>query len=200
MTAKLRHTQVVETNMKQLIKGLFTLSLLFSCISAYSQQTASSPQFRREFLDYINQTREKGCNCGVTYMPPAPPLVWNDQLEVAAMAHARDMHDKNYFSHTSQDGRMMQDRISAAGYNYDGYKSFRIGENIAEGDMTVAEVMRGWFKSVGHCKNLMNPEFKEVGIALYNGYWVQDFGGRESFSPEVQQMIKSGKYQLIEKQ
>jgi uncharacterized protein YkwD len=40
--------------------------------------------------------------------------------------------------------------------------------------------MAEWFKSEGHCHNLMNPAFKEVGIVQYNDYWVQDFGGRES--------------------
>jgi len=60
-------------------------------------------------------------------------------------------------------------------------------------------VMQGWFHSPGHCKNLMNPAFKEIGIAENNTYWVQDFGGREEFSPEEQRMIKSGRYKLIER-
>jgi uncharacterized protein YkwD len=100
--------------MNRLIKGVFTLIILFLCISAYSQQTVNTPQFRREFLEYINHARQKGCNCGITYMPPAPPLAWNEQLEIAAMGHAQDMYNKNYFSHTSLDGRTMQDRIAAA--------------------------------------------------------------------------------------
>jgi uncharacterized protein YkwD len=186
--------------MKYLTKGILALSLLFSALTAYCQQTVSTPEFRRELLEYINHTRQKGCNCGINYMPPAPPLVWNDQLEFAAIAHAQDMADQNYFSHTSKDGRSMQDRIIKAGYTFQGFRSFMIGENIAEGQLSIAEVMRGWFKSEGHCKNLMNPGFKEVGIALYNNYWVQDFGGRESFSPEVQKLIKSGKYHLVEKE
>jgi len=162
--------------MKYLTKGILAFALLFSGISAYCQQTVSTAQFRSEFLEDINHTRQKGCNCGTTYMPPAPPLVWNNQLELAATGHAQDMADNNYFSHTSKDGRTMQDRIITSGYTFQG------------------------FKSEGHCKNLMNPGFKEVGIALYNSYWVQDFGGRESFSPEVQKLIKSGKYHLVEKE
>jgi uncharacterized protein YkwD len=71
-----------------------------------------------------------------------------------------------------------------------------IGENIAFGPPTIAEVMQGWFNSPGHCKNLMNPEFKEIGVAEDRTYWVQDFGGREAFSPQMQQMIKSGRYRL----
>jgi len=186
--------------MNHLIKGILTLTLIFSGISAFSQQTVSTPQFQREFLEYINLHRQKGCNCGATYMPPAPPLVWNNQLEIAAMDHAQDMADNNYFNHTSKDGRKMQDRIIAAGYTFKGFRSFMIGENIAEGQLSITQVMQGWFKSEGHCKNLMNPSFKEVGIALYNNYWVQDFGGREPFSPEVQKLIKSGKYHLVEKE
>jgi uncharacterized protein YkwD len=132
-------------------------------------------------------------------MQPAPPLVWNDNLELAAIGHANDMYSRNYFSHTSKDGRSMEDRIVFAGYIFKGYKSFAIGENIAMGQQSIAEVMQGWFKSEGHCRNLMSATFKEVGVAAVNNYWVQDFGGRESFSGEQQKMIKSGKYRLIEK-
>jgi uncharacterized protein YkwD len=129
-------------------------------------------------------------------MPPAPALTWNYQLELSAMGHATDMANQNYFSHTSLDGRAMQDRIRAAGYTYNGFKKYMIGENIAFGPPTIAEVMQGWFNSPGHCKNLMNPEFKEIGVAEDRTYWVQDFGGREAFSPQMQQMIKSGRYRL----
>lgn len=183
----------------KLLRILFLLLSVFVIKTVSAQQTTSTPAFSREFLEYINQVRQKGCNCGATYMPPASPLVWNDQLEVAAIGHAKDMANKNYFSHTSKDGRTVDKRIIAAGYTYDGYKSFAIGENIAQGDMTIKQVTDGWFKSEGHCKNLMNPSFKEIGIAQYSTYWVQDFGGRESFTEEQQKLIKSGKIKLIEK-
>ena len=184
--------------MKNPFRALFILLVVFCCKPGYSQQVNSSKEFKREFLEKINHVRQQGCNCGTTYMPPVAPLVWNNQLEFAAIGHAKDMARQNYFSHSSLDGRTMQDRIIAAGYNYKGYRSFMVGENIAQGQQSIAEVMSGWFQSVGHCKNLMNPLFKEIGIAEYNNYWVQDFGGRESFSPEVQKMINSGQYKLIE--
>ncbi|MBS1504992.1 MAG: CAP domain-containing protein, partial [Bacteroidetes bacterium] len=111
-----------------------------------------------------------------------------------------DMSSKNYFSHTSKDGRTVTDRIMAAGYTFKEYKSFAAGENIAEGQMSVAEVMDGWLHSPGHCKNLMNPSFKEVGVAQFNKYWVQDFGGRVPFSAREEKMIKSGRYRVIQTQ
>jgi len=184
--------------MKRLFFGLTVFIIFLSCIPA-GPPPQRDRRFKQDFLDYINQARHDGCNCGHTFMPPAPPLVWNDQLEIAASGHAEDMSDKNYFSHTSKDGRSMADRITHAGYYFKGYRSFTVGENIAQGQMSIPEVMAGWLKSEGHCRNLMNPSFKEVGVAEINHYWVQDFGGRESFSPEVQKMIKEGKYKLIQK-
>jgi uncharacterized protein YkwD len=186
--------------MKDIFRGILTLITLFYSAISYSQQTVSTPQFRHEFLKEINHVRQRGCNCGVTYMQPAPPVVWNDQLEIAALGHARDMALNNYFSHTSKDGRTMKDRMAAVGYTMNGFRSFTIGENIAMGQESIAEVMSGWFKSTGHCKNLMNPDFREVGVAEYNNYWVQDFGGREPFTAAQQKLMKSGKYRIIQKQ
>ena len=183
--------------MKVYAKVFITLIIPLYSINAFCQQ--SSKEFKREFLEDINHARQKGCNCGNIYMPPAPPLAWNDQLENAAIGHAADMAHKNYFSHTSLDGRNLEDRVVEAGYYFKGFRTFAIGENIAEGQQSIAEVMQGWLKSPGHCKNLMNPAFKDVGVALYNSYWVQDFGGRQPFSAEQERLIKSGKYRLIEK-
>jgi uncharacterized protein YkwD len=178
--------------------GLTTLVIFLSCISVEPNQQ-SKQQFKDEFLTRINLARQKGCNCGHTYMPPAPPIIWNDLLEKAARGHALDMSERNYFSHTSKNGRTMSDRAIEAGYVFKGFKNFTVGENIAQGQMSIAEVMDGWLKSEGHCKNLMNPEFKEIGVAEIDHYWVQDFGGREAFSAEEQKLIKSGKYKLIER-
>ena len=112
-------------------------------------------------------------------MLPAPPMKWNDQLEHAASVHAADMYKNNYFGHLSKSGKTFKDRIRGAGYTISGYSSFYVGENIARGQRSIQEVMDDWFKSEGHCKNLMNPSFTEVGVAKNNLYWVQDFGGRK---------------------
>ncbi|MDO3641081.1 CAP domain-containing protein [Mucilaginibacter sp. L3T2-6] len=183
--------------MRILIKSFFAVMLLLAFKRTVAQQTGSTSEFKREFLENINHVRQKGCNCGTAHMAPAPPLVWNDRLEIAALGHAADMSKNNYFSHTGRNGRTSDQRMVAAGYGYNGFKSFAVGENIAQGQMSIAEVMAGWFKSPGHCKNLMNPEFKEVGVAKYNDYWVQDFGGRVPFSEEEQKLLKSGRAKLI---
>jgi len=182
--------------MKMFIGGLLALSIFFTDNSGLSNRPKKD--FKKEFLTRINEARHKGCNCGDLYMPPAPPLTWNDDLEKAAIGHAQDMYYNKYFSHTSKDGRTMSDRVINAGYTFKAYKTFAVGENIAEGEMSIGEVMNGWLKSPGHCKNLMNPGFREVGVAQFNQYWVQDFGGREPFSAYEQKMIKNGKYKIIQ--
>jgi uncharacterized protein YkwD len=177
---------------------ILMLSVTFITLTESAKSQLPAAKFKKEFLERINSTRKKGCTCGVTYMPPAPPLVWNDELAKAALGHAQDMNEHNYFSHESKDGRTELNRVEGMGYARTGYKSYAIGENIAQGQQSIAEVMDGWFKSEGHCMNLMNPAFKEVGVAEYDTYWVQDFGGRETFSPEMQRMIKSGKVRIIQ--
>lgn len=163
---------------------------------AFSQSPGSN-KFKSEFIELINRTRQKGCNCGTTYMPPVTPMKWNDLLEKAAKGHAEEMAKKNFFSHTSKDGRSTMNRVENAGYIHKGFRSFTVGENIAQGQQSIAEVMEGWFKSPSHCMNLMNPDFKEVGVWLYDTNWVQDFGGREEFSAQMKEMLKSGKARII---
>ena len=142
--------------------------------------TCNLPDFRASLLARINQVRAAGANCGSDgVFGAAPPLAWNDLLTAAADGHSKDMAAKNYFSHTSADGRTLGDRVSAAGYAWT-----MLGENIAAGYATTNAVMDGWIASPGHCANLMNASFAEVGVACvpgaaadtYSTYWTMDLG------------------------
>lgn len=174
------------------IGGITLIFILAIAAFVQSQDLPAGNRFQDEFLYRINKVRAVGCDCGNKFYPPAPPLIWNNDLEDAARQHALDMDQHNYFSHTSKDGRNIEDRIVMAGYQFKGFRSFAVGENIAYGQQSIAEVMDGWFKSPGHCQNLMNADFKEIGVAHTGLYWVQDFGGRESFTSEEQRIIKNG--------
>jgi uncharacterized protein YkwD len=124
-------------------------------------------------LQLVNAARAKGCTCGTTLMPPVNPLTWNTILAQAALAHSTDMNDNNYFSHTGLDGSSPGDRITAAGYIWTSY-----GENIAAGYPNEQSVMTAWLQSEGHCMNIMNAGFKEMGSGKDGTYWTQDFGSR----------------------
>ena len=149
-----------------------------------STPTANIPtgrNFEQQFLRKINALRASGCNCGKTYMRPAPPLKWDSRLEKAAINHARDMDKNNYLSHTNSRGHGIKQRIEAAGYKLTGSMAYSYGENIATGQRSIDRVMQSWIKSEGHCKNLMNPTFKDIGIAQINYYWVQEFAMRKPY-------------------
>lgn len=137
--------------------------------------------FQNEFLTRINNIRKYGCKCGNSYMPPVQPLIWNPFLEQSAIAHAQDMNRRRYFAHTSLSGKTIKNRLEDAGYNFKGMRSYAFGENIASGQKSIDEVMKSWLKSEGHCKNIMNKNFREIGVAQRNLYWVQDFGMRETW-------------------
>ena len=124
-------------------------------------------------LQLVNDARKKGCFCGSVRFSPAPPVSWNDLLEKAALSHSTDMSRSRFFSHTSPTNGKAGARLQAAGYNWRTY-----GENIALGYEGEKEVVEGWLKSPGHCANIMNPAYKEMGAAKVDGYWTQEFGLR----------------------
>ncbi|WP_163033862.1 CAP domain-containing protein, partial [Pseudomonas viridiflava] len=99
--------------------------------------------------------------------------------ELAAQGHSQSMASENYFQHRGFDGDSPADRARAAGYS-----GRQIGENIAAGQSTPGKAMASWLASPGHCANLMNPMFTEVGVAYATGpqtdygvYWTMLFGG-----------------------
>jgi len=123
---------------------------------------------RDGFLAAVNQARSVGQVCGSTPYNPAPPISWSENLAMAAYLHSEDMVLNNFFSHTGSDGSSAGERISRQGYPWRTY-----GENIAVGYPTVSSVIQGWLGSEGHCRNLMNPAFTEIGA----GYAIGPFGG-----------------------
>ena len=72
--------------------------------------------FRAVLEQRLNAARAVARSCGNTAMPAAGPLVWNERLFSAAAHHARDMATRNYFSHTSLEGRSLAERVAAEGY------------------------------------------------------------------------------------
>lgn len=128
---------------------------------------------KTKVLRLVNDIRAKGCQCGDTWYKPVAPLLWNDQLETAAIAHSRDMQTRNYFAHKSPEGQNAGIRIDQAGYKW---KAF--GENIGMGYRDEAEVVQAWKTSPSHCKNLMSATFKDMAVARSGPYWTQAFGSR----------------------
>ena len=126
-------------------------------------------------LQLVNDVRTRGTRCGGRLFAPAPPVALSGTLAGVASGHAADMAKHDYFEHEDLSGHSPADRVRASGYH-----EKLVGENIAYGPASVEEVVQGWLDSPGHCENLMDPRFAEMGIAYAAGqstrrglFWVQ---------------------------
>jgi hypothetical protein len=144
---------------------LMVVGLVLVTISAAPQ--ASS--YDVELLRLTNFVRQKA---------GLPALRLSTRLGQVALNHARDMAANNYFSHTGLNGSQSWDRAKAAGYHYS-----YIAENISAGHATPRKTILSWMNSPGHRKNILNPNYTEIGFGYaysnaskYKYYWVQVFG------------------------
>ncbi|WP_349617376.1 CAP domain-containing protein [Azotobacter salinestris] len=132
----------------------------------------------QKLLERINAARAQPRQCGGQSFAAAPPLAWNATLASAAESHSRAMANGNFFDHKDRDGRTPSDRAELAGYT-----GALVGENIAAALDGAGKVVDGWLASPGHCANLMNPQFSELGAAYAADpksdagiYWTALFG------------------------
>jgi cysteine-rich secretory family protein len=110
-----------------------------------------------------------------------PTLTVSDTLTAAAKWMSVDMGSRNYFAHTSLDGRSPTQRMADAGYPAFGTWT---GEDLAAGYTTTGDVLNGWINSPGHYAVLVNPQYHAIGVgrgysagSSYGWYWAADFGG-----------------------
>jgi uncharacterized protein YkwD len=135
----------------------------------------------RVILDLVNAARAAGRRCGGKYFAPAGPLALDPALTRAALDHSHDMAEHDAFDHRGHDGSTPNVRVERAGFG-----AHRIvGENIAAGAMTPAQVTEGWLASPAHCENIMDSRFTLIGIAFAENlrtssavFWTQDFAAR----------------------
>jgi uncharacterized protein YkwD len=133
--------------------------------------TPAPSSIETQVVQLVNQERSRaGC----------PALTINSSLMSAAQGHSQDMATNNFMAHTGSNGSSPWDRIRAAGYIYS-----RAGENVAAGYASANAVMEGWMGSPGHRGNILNCEFREIGVGYatntrsdYGTYWTQNFGTR----------------------
>jgi len=137
--------------------------------------SAQAPMLATRALQLVNEVRARGARCGDRSFGPAPPVRLSETLGGVAFGHADDMAKHNYFEHEDLSGHSPADRVRAVGY-----QEKLVGENLAYGPKSAEEVVQGWLDSPGHCENIMDPRFAEMGIAYAAGqasrrglFWVQ---------------------------
>jgi uncharacterized protein YkwD len=135
------------------------------------------PRVEQLVLAQVNEARAHGRRCGAQLFAPAAPLERSTLLERVALEHSRDMAAHDYLDHIGRDASTPAARASRAGYRWR-----VVGENIASGATTAAEVVEGWLASPEHCANIMDPRFTETAVAYAASaestagiYWTQMF-------------------------
>ena len=145
---------------EKIFKSTFAL-LIFLCVSItpimlIEEVNATSTGYEYQVLDLVNQERSK---------VNIAPLQMDQELSGAAQIRSREIDI--VFSHTRPDGSPWHTVSSKVN-----------GENLARGSPTPQDVMEGWMNSESHRKNILNPNFKLIGISYYQGQyscWVQLF-------------------------
>lgn len=94
------------------------------------------------------------------------PLVRNERLDMAAKLKAEDMMREGYFAHYSPKGVTPWYWFKKAGYEY-----LHAGENLAINFTESQDVAKAWLASPTHKANLLNMNFKEIGVAALPGMY-----------------------------
>ena len=99
------------------------------------------------------------------------PLALDAAITNVANAHAWEMLNNNYFSHTGLDGSSLRTRLTRAGIPYS-----HAGENICEYSGIGMNGTLNWCHSAfmsepypgvqNHIANILNPDFRRIGIGI----------------------------------
>jgi uncharacterized protein YkwD len=105
------------------------------------------------------------------------PVLVNAKLQEAASDYCCRMVAERFFGHRDP----ITDEGPAARAVASKYKFYAVGENLAAGQETPADVMKVWMESPPHRDLILGPNWKELGVSVRTGgehsiYWVQEFG------------------------
>jgi uncharacterized protein YkwD len=141
-----------------------------ACANSDLQPTASN-------LEHLNKSVHCLIN-GERRTRRIPKLRRNSRLDRSAKAHADDMVAKKYFSHQSQSGERLADRVRKTGYLDS--DTWRLGENLAwaTGSLqTPSTVLAAWMNSPSHRRNILDRKFKDIGLAVTYGVPIETISG-----------------------
>jgi hypothetical protein len=189
----LRHLFIPHTSNNQKAKilhpsslGLFVLFLIaFQIVLSFAHRTL--PQVLGYASDIppsevIRLTNAERAANGLS------ALSENSILDSAALAKGNDMLAKGYWAHFAPDGTSPWSFFTSFGYKYR-----YAGENLARDFSDPVSAVNAWMNSPSHRENILNPNYKEIGIGVVQGTLagadttiiVQFFGSPISGAPEV---------------
>lgn len=136
------------------IKAVVVMTIAIIPLSAWLTPDIASEQSQK----IIALTNEIRSNLGLK------TLIASNKLTDAAAAKAQDMALNQYFAHTSPRGQTLNYWLRNVNYGYD-----VAGENLALGFSDANQVMNAWTKSRTHYANIIDPDYREIGVAVVSG-------------------------------
>jgi uncharacterized protein YkwD len=128
-------------------------------------------------VEQLNALRRQSAPCA-TPGAAMQRLSWESRLAASAHEQAVDLAMQDRLSHTDSRNRGFGVRLRSSGYAAAG-----AGENLAAGQTDIEDTLQAWLASPSHCANLMQPEYRDVGLACvqrrgsrYERFWVAHFG------------------------
>jgi uncharacterized protein YkwD len=113
-------------------------------------------------------------------MAAAAALRWDEQLAVSSTRYAAELARRKTLSHEGQVAATLAERLRAAGY-----PMRSAAENLASDRNEPFEaLLQLWLASPAHCRNLMDADFRDAGLACVSGegdaagqrFWVLHLG------------------------
>jgi len=151
--ARILHPSVLSLFVVLFLLGQFALNF-YLLISPSVLGFASNISPER----VIEATNQKRAENGLA------PLTLNGTLSGAAQRKAGDMFAFNYWAHVSPSGRTPWSFFREVGYRY-----VYAGENLAKDFMNSEAVVEAWMNSPSHRDNILNGNYKEIGLSVVNG-------------------------------
>ena len=133
------------------LKIVLTLALF----AVYPSQAYFSSITSEKIIQLVNEERTKN---------NLPLLGQSSDLAEAASLKAEDMIAKKYFAHYAADGTTPWDFFKKVGYQYT-----YAGENLGMGFSDAESLVNAWMSSPKHKKNILNPAYREIGVAIQTG-------------------------------
>ena len=154
--------------MRKIFSTALVAFLIVMSTAVSAQSITTRDKAAEEIVRLVNIEREKA---------GLPSVKLSRELYRPAMIRAREIVKS--FSHTRPNGQPFNTVFIAYGITYR-----TVGENLAAGQTSCEMVMQQWMDSPSHRANILNKNFKYLGVAyLYSGkgkykhYWVQEFKG-----------------------
>lgn len=140
------------------IKAIVVIFVLFYPMSAWLSPDMALAEAKK-IIELTNNLRQ---------VISLPALIESQKLNQAAWQKVEDMALSQYFAHVSPIGLGLKNWLEKIDYKYS-----IAGENLAVGFSKAEDVVAAWKASPTHYDNIVENNFKEIGVAMVEGKFNQ---------------------------